>query len=93
MRLVSWNINHRGHKTAEQQGNLLHELAPHLMLLQEVNPGSSQILRDAAGADWMFRAIDLRTPEPRRLARSAAWCRYRRPEVARSLSYVAARWG
>jgi endonuclease/exonuclease/phosphatase family metal-dependent hydrolase len=64
VRLVSWNINHRGRETAERQGNLLRELAPHLMLLQEVNPGSSDILRDAAGADWMIRAIDLRTPEP-----------------------------
>ena len=34
------------------------------MLLQEVNPGSSAVLADAAGADWMVRAIDLRTPEP-----------------------------
>ena len=34
------------------------------MLLQEVNPGSSEVLRDAAGADWMVRAIDLRTSEP-----------------------------
>ena len=34
------------------------------MLLQEVNPGSSEVLRAAAGADWMVRAIDLRTPEP-----------------------------
>lgn len=34
------------------------------MLLQEVNPGSSEALRAAAGGDWMVRAIDLRTPEP-----------------------------
>jgi hypothetical protein len=33
------------------------------MLLQELNPGSSAVLADAAGADWMVRAIDLRTPE------------------------------
>ena len=64
MRLVSWNINYRGRKTAERQGNLLRELAPHLILLQEVNPVSSEVLRDAAGADWMVRAIDLRTQEP-----------------------------
>jgi hypothetical protein len=35
-----------------------------LILLQELNPGSSAVLSDAAGADWMVRAIDLRTPEP-----------------------------
>src|SRR5215469_6453245 len=31
---------------------------------QEVNPGSSKVLREAAAADWIVRAIDLRTPEP-----------------------------
>jgi endonuclease/exonuclease/phosphatase family metal-dependent hydrolase len=48
--------------TAKRQGDLLRDLAPDLMLLQEVSPGSSEILREAAGADWMVRAIDLRTP-------------------------------
>lgn len=42
----------------------MRELAPHLMLLQEVNRSSSEILREAAGADWMVRAIDLRTQIP-----------------------------
>src|SRR5215471_32458 len=42
VRVVSWNINFRGRKTAKQQGDLLRELAPDLMLLQEVNPGSSE---------------------------------------------------
>lgn len=64
VRLVSWNINHRGRKKAERQGNLLRELAPHLMLLQEVNRDSSEVLRDAAGADWMVTGSDLRSPEP-----------------------------
>jgi hypothetical protein len=48
VRVVSWNINYRGPETAERQGDLLRELAPHLMLLQEVNPGSSEILSKAA---------------------------------------------
>jgi len=43
---------------------LLRKLAPDLMLLQEVNPGSSAVLADAAGAEWIVQAIDLRTPEP-----------------------------
>jgi len=64
VRVVSWNINFRGHKTAKRQGTLLRELAPDLMLLQEVNPGSSEVLCAAAGADWMIKAIDLRTPKP-----------------------------
>jgi hypothetical protein len=64
VRVVSWNIAFRGPKAAKLQGGLLRELAPDLMLLQELNPGSSTVLADAAGADWMVRAIDLRTPEP-----------------------------
>ena len=63
MRIVSRNLNNRGPKAAQQQGGLLRKLAPDLTLLQEVNPGSSAVLADAAGADWMVRAIDLRTPE------------------------------
>src|SRR5215472_12106131 len=64
MRVVSWNLAFRGPKTAKRRGDLLRELAPDLMLLQELNPGSSAVLADAAGADWMVRAIDPRTPEP-----------------------------
>jgi endonuclease/exonuclease/phosphatase family metal-dependent hydrolase len=64
MRVVSWNINFRGPEAAKRQGGLLCELAPDLMLLQEVNPGSSADLAEAAGADWMVKAIDLRPPVP-----------------------------
>jgi hypothetical protein len=64
VRVVSWNLNFRGCKAAELQGGLLRELAPDLMLLQEVNPGSSEVLREAAAAHWIIGAIDLRTPEP-----------------------------
>ncbi len=63
MRVVSWNIAFRGPEAAKRQGSLLRELAPDLMLLQELNPGSSAVLAKAAGADWMVRTIDLRTPE------------------------------
>ena len=64
VRVVSWNIAFRGPKAAKRQGGLLRELAPDLMLLQELNPDSSAVLADAAGADWIVRAIDLRTPAP-----------------------------
>jgi len=63
VRVVSWNINFRGPKAAKLQGGLLRQLAPNLMLLQEVNSGSSAVLAEAAGADWMVKAIDLRAPE------------------------------
>jgi hypothetical protein len=64
VRVVSWNIAFRDTRTAKWQGRLLRQLAPDLMLLQELNPGSSKVLADAAGADWMVRAIDLRTRAP-----------------------------
>jgi hypothetical protein len=41
---------------------LLRELAPDLILLQELNPGSSEALKEAAGAKWMVRAVDLSIP-------------------------------
>lgn len=63
MRIISWNIAFRSSKTARQQGGLLRELAPDLVLLQELNPASSAVLADAAGVDWIVRAIDLRIPE------------------------------
>ena len=62
MRVVSWNIHFRGPEAAKRQGDLLRELAPDLMLLQEVNPDSSAVLTAAAGADWMVKAIDLPKP-------------------------------
>jgi hypothetical protein len=34
------------------------------MRLQELNPDSAAVLADAACADWIVRAIDLRAPEP-----------------------------
>jgi hypothetical protein len=64
MRVVSWNVAFRSPETAKRQGDLLRELCPDLILLQEVNPRSSEVLCKAAGADWMVRAIDLCTREP-----------------------------
>ena len=51
MRVVSWNIGFRGAEAAKRQGRLLRDLAPDLMLLQELNPQSSAVLADAARAD------------------------------------------
>jgi hypothetical protein len=62
MRVISCNLMFRGLEAAKRQGTLLRQLAPDLMVLQELNPGSSADLRDAAGADWIVRAIDLRSP-------------------------------
>ena len=60
MRVVSWNLYNRGVAGARLQGELLRKLSPDLILLQEVNPGSAETLRQEAGADWLICAADLR---------------------------------
>jgi endonuclease/exonuclease/phosphatase family metal-dependent hydrolase len=73
MRVVSWNVAFRAAAAARCHGELLRKLRPDLILLQEVNPGSAEILRLAAGADWLVRGVDLRVPVPGdRPARSRA---------------------
>ena len=69
MRIISWNLHFRRAAVAEAQGELLRELRPDLILLQEVNPGSAEILWRAAGADWLICAADLRarTSDDRRV--------------------------
>ena len=62
MRVGSWNVAFRATAAAQRQGHLLRELGPDLLLLQEVNPGSAEVLRRAAGASWLIRAVDLRIP-------------------------------
>jgi hypothetical protein len=64
VRVASWNVAFRAGAVTQRQGELLRSLGPDLILLQEVNPGSAEILRRAAGADWLVRAIDLRAPAP-----------------------------
>jgi hypothetical protein len=51
----------RGAARASGQGELLRKLSPDLMLLQEVNLSAAEALRQAAGADWLVCAADLRT--------------------------------
>ncbi len=60
VRVVSWNLNFRSVGAAHRQGELLRELRPDLILLQEVNLGSAEVLRDAAARDWLICAADLR---------------------------------
>jgi hypothetical protein len=60
VRVVSWNLHNRGVTGAQSQGELLRELKPDLMLLQEVNPNSAEILRQAAEADWLICPAELR---------------------------------
>ena len=53
MRVVLWNRNYRGVSKAGLQGELLRELKPDLILLQQINLGSAGTLRQAAGAGWL----------------------------------------
>jgi hypothetical protein len=50
----------RSAATAQRQGELLRELKPDLALLQEVNLRAAGTLQQAAGADWLICAADLR---------------------------------
>lgn len=63
MRVVSWNVAFRNNAAA-RQGKLLQKLAPDLMLLQEINRSSVEILAEEAGAEWLAPAVDLRVAEP-----------------------------
>jgi endonuclease/exonuclease/phosphatase family metal-dependent hydrolase len=60
MRVASWNVFFRSKAVAERQGQLLRSLEVDLVMLQELNPDSADILRSAAGLDWLVRAVDLR---------------------------------
>ena len=53
MRIVSWNVNWRT-GLARDQGRLLRELNCGIVILQEVNRKSAEVLRDAAGLAWMI---------------------------------------
>ena len=50
----------RGAARAVSQGELLRKLSPDLMLLQEVNLSAVEAFRQAARADWLICAADLR---------------------------------
>jgi hypothetical protein len=60
VRVVSWNLTFRGAARAVSQGELLRKLTPDLMMLQEVNLSAAEALRQAAGADWLICAANLR---------------------------------
>ena len=64
VRVVSWNLIFRSAAVARRQGGLLRELKPDLALLQEVNLGAAGTLQQAAGADWLVCAADLRARAP-----------------------------
>ena len=62
VRVASWNVFFRSKVVAELQGELLRSLDVDLVMLQQLNPDSGDILRSAAGLDWLVRAVDLRVP-------------------------------
>jgi hypothetical protein len=64
VRVASWNVAYRV-RAAQTQGAWLASLrpCPSLVLLQEVNPHSIEVLCAAAGLTWSRLAVDLRAPE------------------------------
>ena len=63
-RIVSLNIPFRSSEVARRQGGFLAALKPNLVLLQEVNPRSSEVLAAEGGLDWLVRSVDLRQRNP-----------------------------
>ncbi len=65
MRVVSWNIANRVGDAARRQGEFLANLDPHpdLVMLQEVNRRSIELVTEHAGLDWVRLAVDVRVAE------------------------------
>src|SRR5260370_23097433 len=57
-RVVSWNIAFSGPPRAALQGAFLRSLQPDLVIIQELNPGSSSVVSDTAGLDWFKYSLD-----------------------------------
>jgi exonuclease III len=66
MRVVSWNVNWRT-GVARAQGELVRDLRPDLVILQEVNPSSAERLWEATELKWMIQSDPpAGSTEPRR---------------------------
>ena len=70
-----------------RQRELLRKLGPDLILLQEVNLGSAEVLRQAASADWLVCDADVRAraadDRPVRARGVAISCRGPMPDRAK----------
>ena len=66
VRVVSWNIANRVGDAARRQGEFLGALdpKPRVVMLQEVNRRSIELVSAEAGFDWVQLAVDVRKPEP-----------------------------
>ena len=66
MRVVSWNLQNRVGDAARRQGDFLGSLDPRpdLVMLQEVNRRSIELVCAGAGLDWRRLAVDLREADP-----------------------------
>ncbi len=64
MRVGSWNLNHRGRAATLEQGALVRERGVDLLLVQEANPASVEVLIEAAELDWVVTATGLAPGAP-----------------------------
>lgn len=64
LRIATWNLNYRGRSVAPALGELLKRAGVDLVLLQEANPNSLELVREAAGLDWTVSAFDAGAPTP-----------------------------
>lgn len=61
---MSWNVAYRTGASVKRQAEFLAKLRPDLVLLQEVNPRSSDVLMTESGLAWLVRSVDLRAAAP-----------------------------
>ncbi|SDL14645.1 hypothetical protein [Tessaracoccus oleiagri] len=64
MRVGSWNLNHRGRAATREQGALVRDRGVELLLVQEANPASLDVLVEAAGLDWVVTPTGIWPGEP-----------------------------
>lgn len=64
MRVGSWNLNHRGRAATREQGALVRDRGVELLLVQEANPASLDVLVEAAGLVWVVTPTGIWPGEP-----------------------------
>jgi hypothetical protein len=64
IRIVTWNVNWRTGRVAEEQGRFLVSLRADIVLLQEANASSLDTFVTTAGLEWAHCSLDLREPLP-----------------------------
>jgi len=74
MRIATWNVSNATEERASVAGEALREHGVDIVLLQEVNPGSFEDLKTAAGFEWGVHVSESLGPMLDGLGRSGTRC-------------------